>query len=69
MNFKKFLKPSSERHLYYWVKPDWRKIVIFVILLVLFSYHIFGFPLKSVYMIGGCEGRNGKMVCWDAETI
>jgi len=48
MNLKQFLKPSSENltasgnlafrgakrrsNFYYWVKPDWRKIVIFVVL-------------------------------------
>jgi hypothetical protein len=52
MNLKQFLKPSSENltasgnsafcrtkrlsNFYYWVKPDWRKIVIFIILLIIF---------------------------------
>jgi len=68
MNLKQFLKPSSENltasgnlafrgakrrsNFYYWVKPDWRKIVIFVILFFVFGL-LMRFPLDWYLPAGG----------------
>jgi hypothetical protein len=47
------------------LKPDWRKIVVFVVLFVMLFLSFDGkYPIDYMYVaMGGCKEENGKMQC------